>query len=102
MSSFWPEEAELRAIPAAEPTREADYLRQLGRLLDLVDRAMSDEDIPAATRDRVRNRVLHGTPTQGDTAEPRDLAVVDALADDSNSGPGWPARRFVAPVDGVT
>lgn len=101
MSSFWPEEAELRAIPDEEPTREADYLRNLDRIMRLVDRAMGEEGIPSTTRDRVVARVLHGTPTPDATPdwaavepEPRDLAVVEAIA---AGAPG----RFVAPVDGV-
>lgn len=98
MSSFWPEEADLRAIPVGEPTPEADYLKLLKRLTTLFDRAMGDEGIPSRTRDRVVSRVLHGTPTPGDTAdwaETEDLAMLDSLA------AGAPSRRFVAPVDGV-
>ncbi len=95
MSSFWPEEAELRAIPNDEPTAEADYLRQLKRLMGLVDRAMGEEGIPSAVRDRVRARVIYGTPTPneepGDWAEPEerpaaepdgvDRAVLEMLAE---------------------
>lgn len=88
MSSFWPEEAELRAIPDDEPTPGADYLRHLDRIMRLVDRAMGEEGIPSRTRDRVVARVLHGTPTPDATPDwaepveplPRDLAVVDGLA----------------------
>lgn len=105
MSSFWPEEAELTAIPDNQPTREAEYMTELKRLLALVDRAMGEEGIPAATRDRVVARVLHGTPTPApdeprDWAEPdpRDLAVVDMLAD---AAPDMNKTHRLPQVDGV-
>lgn len=85
MSGFWPEEAELAAIPAAEPTREAEYMVQLRRILASVDRAMDAEGIASTTRARVVSRVLHGVPTVDATRDddepgPGDLAVVEALA----------------------
>lgn len=81
MSSFWPSNEDLAAID-----EQPDYLNTLKGLVNLFDRAMSDEGIDPAVRDRVVARVLHGEPTPGatrDWAEPlaRDLAVIDALAD---------------------
>lgn len=67
-------------------TPESDYLKLLKRMTNLFDRAMGDEGIDARVRDRVVARVLHGTPTPDATPDwaeplPRDLAIVDMLAD---------------------
>ena len=85
MSSLWPSPDELRHLDdGVPPARE--YLRWLRDVINRLDRAMDAEGIASTSRARVVSRVLHDTPTPGDTPAwdepaPQDLAVLDALAD---------------------
>lgn len=102
MSNLWPSPEDLARLDD-EP--EANYLKLLKQLTNLFDRAMGEELISAATRDRVINRVLCGTPTPApdeprDWAEPdpADLAVIEALAD---AAPDMNKTHRLPQVDGV-
>lgn len=100
MSSLWPS-PEDHAQLGDEP--EPDYLSRLKHLINLVDRAMGEEGIPAHVRDRVVARVLHGTPTPGATPDwaepdPHDLAIIDMLAD---AAPDMNKTHPLPQIDGV-
>lgn len=105
VSSLWPSPEDDAHLDDDEPGPEPEYLSRLKHLINLVDRAMGDEGVPARVRDRVVARVLHGTPTPDAPAdwaepEPHDRAVLDMLADAApacvRSRPTWD----VPPVNG--
>lgn len=77
-----------------DPVLADGYLHWLRALVNLADRAMADEDVPADVRDRVVARLYGSGPDdlarQHNDPQPHDLAVLQALAD---VGPDVRVRR---------